>query len=128
MMYSVKKRANPFNRDESKFYATAEYSDEIDIGKLASEISKGCSLHTADIVAVIESFLDKIPEYLKNSNRVRLDDFAILKLSFSAKGQEDEKNVTSNDITEVRVLFQPCAKLRQKLTDVTYTKKKNAAV
>ncbi len=128
MMYSVKKRVNPLNRDESKFYATAEYSDEINIRKLAAEISKSCSLHTADIVAVIESFLDKIPEYLKNSNRIRLDDFAILKLSFSAKGQEEEKNVTSNDITDVRVLFQPCKKLREQLSDVTYTKKKNAAV
>ena len=75
-----------------------------------------------------QSFLDKIPEYLKNSNRIRLDDFAILKLSFSAKGQEEEKNVTSNDITDVRVLFQPCKKLREQLSDVTYTKKKNAAV
>lgn len=128
MMYSIKKRMNPLNRDESKFYATAEYSDEINIRKLAAEISKSCSLHPADIVAVIESFLDKIPEYLKNSNRIRLDDFAILKLSFSAKGQADEKNVTSNDITDVRVLFQPCKKLREQLADVTYTKKKNVAV
>ncbi len=128
MMYSVKKRTNPLNREESKFYASAEYSDEIDIRRLAEEISKGCSLHTADIVAVIESFLDKIPEYLKNSNRIRLDDFAILKLSFSAKGQQEEKNVSSNDITDVRVLFQPCTKLRQKLSDVTYTKKKSVVV
>lgn len=105
------------------YYATAEYSDEINIRKLAVEISKGCTLNVADILAVIESFLDKVPEYLKNSNRVRLDNFGILKLSFSAKGQEDEKNVTSNDITDVRVLFQPCSKLRNELSDVTYTKK-----
>lgn len=123
MMYSVKRRANPLNREESKYYATAEYSDEINIRKLAVEISKGCTLNVADILAVIESFLDKVPEYLKNSNRVRLDNFGILKLSFSAKGQEDEKNVTSNDITDVRVLFQPCSKLRKELSDVTYTKK-----
>lgn len=127
MMYSVKKRANPLKREESKFYATAEYSDEIDIRQLAAEISKSCSLHTADILAVIECFLDKIPEHLKNSNRIRLNDFAILKLSFSAKGQENEKDVTSNDITDVRVLFQPCSKLRKELSDVSYTRKKSAA-
>ncbi|HBP09244.1 HU family DNA-binding protein [Treponema sp. UBA6852] len=123
MMYSVKKRENPINREESKFYATAEYSDEINIRQLACEISKGCTLNPADIVAVIESFLDKVPHYLKNSNKVRLDNFGILKLSFRAKGQQVEKDVTSNDITNVRVLFQPSTKLKQELADITYTKK-----
>ncbi|WP_296662221.1 HU family DNA-binding protein [Treponema sp. UBA753] len=122
-MYSVKKRENPINREESKFYATAEYSDEINIRQLACEISKGCTLNPADIVAVIESFLDKVPHYLKNSNKVRLDNFGILKLSFRAKGQQVEKDVTSNDITNVRVLFQPSTKLKQELADITYTKK-----
>lgn len=123
MMYSVKKRENPINREESKFYATAEYSDEVNIRQLACEISKGCTLNPADIVAVIESFLDKVPHYLKNSNKVRLDNFGILKLSFRAKGQQVEKDVTSNDITNVRVLFQPSTKLKQELADITYTKK-----
>lgn len=90
---------------------------------MACEISKGCTLNPADIVAVIESFLDKVPHYLKNSNRVRLDNFGILKLSFRAKGQQVEKDVTSNDITNVRVLFQPSTKLKKELADITYTKK-----
>lgn len=75
-------------------------------------------------MAVIEAFLDKIPEYLKNSNRIRLNDFAILKLSFSANGQENEEAVSASDITDVRVLFQPCSKLKEALADVVFTKKK----
>lgn len=43
MLYSIKKRQNPLNRDaEQKYYATAEYGEEIDVNVLAKEISKSC--------------------------------------------------------------------------------------
>lgn len=124
MMYSVMKRQNPLKRDEdSKYYATAVYGDEIDVNDLAKEISKSCTLTSADIVAVIESFLDKIPQYLKTSNRIRLNKFGIFKLSFSSMGREDAKDVSPKDITGVRVLFKPSAELKKELSDVSYTRK-----
>lgn len=123
MQYSVVKRQNPLNREESKYYASAAYSEEIGVRQLAAEISKGCTLNTADIVAVIESFLDKMPLFLKNSNRIRLDNFGIFKLSLSSKGKDKEEDVSANDISTVHVLFTPSAKLKKELADVTYTKK-----
>ena len=90
MQYSIVKRQNPLNREESKYYASAAYSEEIGVRQLAAEISKGCTLNAADIVAVIESFLDKMPLFLKNSNRIRLDNFGIFKLSLSSKGKDKE--------------------------------------
>ncbi len=123
MMYSIAKRENPLNRADSKYYATAEYGEEIDIHQLAKDISKSCTLTPADIVAVIESFLDKMPQYLKNSNRIRLDNFGIFKLSFSSKGHEKQEDVSANDIIAPRVLFTPCAKLKKELSDVSYSKK-----
>ena len=36
MMYSVTKRQNPLNREaDSKYYASAEYGEEIDVNALA---------------------------------------------------------------------------------------------
>lgn len=124
MMYSVKKRQNPLDRkSDSKYYASPEYGEEIDISMLAKEISKNCTLTPADIVAVIESFLDKMPQYLKSSNRIRLDKFGIFKLSFSSQGRENEEDVSSADIKSPRVLFTPSAQLKRELSDITYTKK-----
>jgi len=72
MMYSVKQSQNPLDGEaDSKYYASAEYGEEIDVTKLAKEISKSCTLTPADVVAVIESFLDKMPEYLKSSNDIK---------------------------------------------------------
>ncbi|MBD5437636.1 MAG: HU family DNA-binding protein [Treponemataceae bacterium] len=124
MMYSITTRKNPLDRkSDSKYYAMAAYGEEIDVNDLAKEISKSCTLTPADIVAVIESFLDKMPQYLKNSNRIRLNKFGIFKLSFSSVGQERKEDVSSKDIKNVRVLFMPSAELKKELSDVGYTRK-----
>lgn len=123
MKYSITKRINPLKRDEVKFYATADYSDEIDIRMLAEEISKSCTLTVPDVVAVIESLLDKMPLYLKNSNKVRLGNFGIFKLSFSAEGQEKMEDVSAKDIKNLRVLFTPSTHLKKELSDVSYSKR-----
>ncbi|MBQ5569077.1 MAG: HU family DNA-binding protein [Treponema sp.] len=124
MMYSVTKRQNPLNREaDSKYCASAEYGEEIDVNALAKEISKSCTLTPADIVAVIESFLDKMPQYLKSSNRIRLNKFGIFKLSFSSIGHDKAEDVSSNDIKSLRVLFTPSAELKKELSDVSYTRK-----
>ena len=122
MMYSVTKRQNPLNREaDSKYYASAEYGEEIDVNALAKEIFKSCTLTPADVVAVIESFLDKMPQYLKSSNRIRLNKFGIFKLSFSSIGHKRAEDVNSNDIKNLRVLFTPSAELKKELSDVSYT-------
>ena len=123
-MYSITKCQNPLNREaDSKYYASAEYGEEIDVNALAKEISKSCTLTPADIVAVIESFLDKMPQYLKSSNRIRLNKFGIFKLSFSSVGHDKAEDVSSNDIKSLRVLFTPSAELKKELSDVSYTRK-----
>ena len=124
MMYSVTKRQNPLNREaDSKYYASAEYGEEIDVNALAREISKSCTLTPADIVAVIESFLDKMPQYLKSSNRIRLNKFGIFKLSFSSVVHEKAEDVSSNDIKNLHVLFTPSAELKKEMSSVSYTRK-----
>lgn len=116
------KETDPLNREtDSKYYASAEYGEEIDVNALAKEISKSCTLTPADVVAVIESFLDKMPQYLKSSNRIRLNKFRIFKLSFSSIGHKKAEDVSSNDIKNLRVLFTPSAELKKELSDVSYT-------
>ena len=123
-MYTTTKWQNPLDREaDSKYYASPVYGEEIDVNDLAKDISKTCTLTPADIVAVIESFLDKMPFYLKNSNRIRLNKLGIFKLSFSSNGHEKEEDVSSNDITNLRVLFTPSAQLKKELSDVSYTRK-----
>ncbi len=120
MKYRIVERANPLNRESSKYYCQPEYGTEINIRKLATEISKSCTLTTTDIIAVIESFLQNIPEHLKNGNRVRLDNFGIFKLSFGSKGQVLKDKVSAQDINTIKILFTPSSELRKEITNVTF--------
>ncbi len=65
-----------------------------------------------------------MPQYLKSSNRIRLNKFGIFKLSFSSIGHEKAEDVSSNDIKNLLVLFSPSAELKKELSDVSYTRKK----
>ena len=123
MNYSIKKRQNPLNREDSKFYATAAFGEVVDIQRITDDISKNCTLTPADILAVIQSLVDKLPDYLKNSNKIKLGNFGTFKLSFSSQGQIEEKNVSAKDIKNTRVLFTPSVELKHALSKVTFTKK-----
>lgn len=124
MQYAIRPRVNPMDLEAApKYYASPAYGEEIDVRTLANEISKSCTLTPADIVAVIESFLEKLPFYLKNSNKVRLDRFGIFKLSFSSEGKEKADEVTAKDIKKLKVVFTPSVELKQQLADVSFTKK-----
>lgn len=123
MKYSIQKRFNPLNREDVKFYATPEYGDVIDIQRITEDISKTCTLTPADILAVIQSLVDKLPEYLKDSKKIKLGNFGTFKLSFSSTGQLEEKDVSSKDIKKIRVLFRPSVELKHALSNTTFTKK-----
>lgn len=128
MNYNVIKRGNPQKRGEHKFYAAPEYGEIVNIRAIAEDISRSCSLTTSDVIGVVESLIEKLPTYLKNSNKVRLGDLGIMKLSFSSKGQEKAEDVSARDIEGVKILFIPGALLKRALTDVTFSKKGSASV
>lgn len=124
MKYTLRQRINPLDRTaEPKYYAAPKYGEEVDIRMLAEDISKSCTLTPADIRAVIESLIDRMPFYLKNSNKIRLDGLGIFKLSFSSEGKEKSEDVTAKDIKNLKVIFTPNNELRNALQDITFTKK-----
>lgn len=124
MEYSVVARENPLDRDAAaKFYPKPEWNQEITIRRLSEKIAKSCTLTPADVSAVLESFLSELPDYLMDGHPVRLGDFGILKLSFSATGQDQREKVSASDISNVRVLFRPSTRLKQELSKVSFTKR-----
>ena len=124
MQYTVVQRRNPQKPEEAKkFYPAPVYSGEITLRSLAEDISQTCTLTQADVSAVMESLLQKLPLLLAGGHSVRLGDFGIIKLSFSAKGKEKKEEVTAAEIKNTRVLFLPGVELKKRLQDISYTKK-----
>ena len=66
---------NTIFEEKIMYYAKAKHSGVVDIKRIANDISKYCTLTTPDIIAVLQSFLDKFPEYLMDSQKVNLTTF-----------------------------------------------------
>lgn len=123
MLYKTPLRANPLDRSQQKFYAAPSYTEDVNLNKVAQDISNTCTLTPADISAVLDSFLTVLPGYLENGHSVKMGDFGRFRLSFKSVGQEKEEDVSANDIVVARILFVPSTRLKEKLKSIRYSKR-----
>ncbi len=123
MLYKTTLRANPMDRSQKKFYASPSYTEDINLHKVAQDISNNCTLTPADISAVLDSFLEVLPGYLENGHSIKMGDFGRFRLSFRSLGQENEEDVSANDIGAARILFVPSTRLKGKLKSISYFKR-----
>ena len=119
----IDEKGNVVFEEYFKYYARANQTGMIDILKIAKDISSFCTLTTTDIVAVLQSFIERIPAYLMDSKSVNLKPFGIFKLALNSESQEKEEDVTAKTIKGVRVLFKPSVELKKIFNDVTFSKK-----
>lgn len=122
MKYRIVKRTNPLNKDEEKFYAAPQYTEELTVADLAKDISDACTLNATDVEAVLTSLERKLPMYLKNGFKIQLGNFGRVKLSFSSKGFEKAEDVDASCITRKRILFTPSAEFKREIEAASFSK------
>ena len=106
--YKAVPKRNPSKQDEApKFYAQVISSGDVSQRQLAKQVSAISTISTADTMAVIEAFLEVIPQALAEGKIVRLGDFGSFSLSASSEGAVDAKSLTLNQIRKVSVKFRP---------------------
>ena len=123
MTYSVVKRANPIDKSsEPLYYAQPVWSNEISLRTIAQQISKYSTLTLADVSAVLASFIEMLPMWLKEGHSIRLGDFGILRLTFKSDGKEKEEDVTGNSIKNVRVVLRGSSEFKNEFNDLHFEK------
>jgi len=120
-----RKRINPRDlKADGKFYPAPAYISEVNVNKLAEEISESTTLTATEVVGVIRSLLLTVPKYMMLGYKVRLDSFGVFKLGFknNCKGWEKPSQVTAGDIDDVKVIFSPESMLKDKLKKPEFVK------
>jgi predicted histone-like DNA-binding protein len=123
VQYVLNQRVNP--RDitaPKKYYAQAKSKNEQTTRQLATEISKRSGLSVPDVMAVIESFIDLIPEKIADGNIVRIGEFGSFNLSISSEGTERPEDFTASMIRSNSMNFRPGKIVQQVLNNVEYKK------
>ena len=89
MKYRIVQRINPLNKDETKFYAASQYTEELTVMDLAKDISDACTLNVTDVEAVLTSLVRKLPMYLKNGFKIQLGNLG--RVSFHSHQKDLQK-------------------------------------
>lgn len=89
------------------YYYTPQVDATISTKEIAKRISKECTVAYADVLAVLQALGEDIPEYLQNGAQVKLDGIGKFRLGLKQVSAADIKELTTSNITGVKVNFRP---------------------
>ena len=121
--YSVVPRRNPSEKGTPpKYYAQAQARGDVSIREMSERIQQTCTVHKADVQAVLLALEDTITDALKGGEIVRLGDLGTFQIGISSKGAETEEDYDASLIKKARINFRPGIALSGILTNLTYAK------
>ena len=127
--YSVVPRLNPRDKDASpKYYAQAQASGDVNIREMSERIQQSCTVHKADVHAVLVALEDTMIDALKGGEIVRLGDLGTFQIGVSGKGALTEDDYTPALIQKARINFRPGIALSGILTSLNFSKVAKKAV
>ena len=121
--FNITPRKDP--RDQTlppKYYARVKSSGRTDTHAVARRINSMSTVSSVDTRAVLEAFLQVVPDELAEGNIVELGDFGRFRVSVSSDGEEHAEDVSARNITDVRVIFSPGRRFAQLLNTVQFQK------
>ena len=121
--FNASPRKDPRNQaSQPKYYATIKSSGRANTNDIARSINNMSTVSSVDTAAVLEAFLQVVPDKLAEGNIVELGDFGTFRVSVSSDGQEHAEDLSARNITDVRVLFSPGKRFVQVLNTVQFQK------
>ena len=119
--YSVAPRINPREKDEApKYYGRVQANGDINIREMSERIQQACTVHKADVHAVLVALEDVIIDALKNGQIVRMGDLGTFQIGICSKGALTEEEYDVSLIQKARINFRPAIALSGFLTGLTF--------
>ena len=121
--YKPVPKKNPSQQAEpAKYYAQVVSNGDMTTRQLAKQISAISTVSAADTMAVIEAFLEVVPQALADGKIVRLGDFGSFSLAVNSEGAVDAPSLSKNQIKKVSVRFRPGKEFTAVINSVEFTK------
>ena len=94
--------------EKQNAFAISQYTDIMTIEKFAKHITSHGSVYSrADISAILYMAVDCMREMLLEGKKVRLGDLGDFSVLLTSKGAEDADKFTAQNITDVKVQWEP---------------------
>ena len=107
--------------EKQNAFAVAQYTGVMNIDKFARHISSHGSVYSrADIAAILYLTVDCMREQLLEGKKIRLGDLGDFSVSLSSKGVEDPNAFNAQNITGVKVIWEPGAEFKSLRDDAEF--------
>ena len=94
--------------EKQNAFAVSQYTDIMTIEKFAKHITSHGSVYSrADISAILYMAVDCMREMLLEGKKIRLGDLGDFSVLLTSKGAEDADKFTAQNITDVKVQWEP---------------------
>jgi len=111
--YSIAMLPNPMEKnDPHKAYAKAQINGEMSLKELSKEVSGKCTVHSADVSAVLIATVETMLAALKDGKQVDFGELGKFRLQICSKGAITAEDFTSDNITGVTIQFVPSEDLK----------------
>lgn len=121
--FKVISKVNPLKpKDPAKFYPTPVYNGTYSLNDVSKQIAKISTVSEIDVAAVLRGFISVFPDILEKGNRINLEGLGIYSLGFETSASEKEEDVTSKNVTKVKLKFSPEFKLKKSIESIQVEK------
>jgi predicted histone-like DNA-binding protein len=107
---------------EKKFYASIVRERQVPLRAFVEEISSLNTLNTADVLAVLESFLQLTTKHLSQGRSIDMGQLGIFSPSIQSTGELTAAAVDRQSITRFKVNFRPSGILKDRLATIKFEK------
>ena len=102
--YSIAMLPNPMEKnDPHKAYAKAQINGELSLKELSKEVSNKCTVHSADVSAVLIATVETMLAALRDGKQVDFGELGKFRLQITSKGAITAEDFTADNITGVTI-------------------------
>jgi len=128
MKYRLKKETKPTLSTYGKYKAVAVHPRTVESRQIVYEAAQRSGIQEADIKAVLSIVSGVVNEHLREGDKVRLDDWGMMKLEIESDKVDDPKDFRAKKhIRGVRIHFLPESRdgSQELYEDIAFEKDKN---
>ena len=108
MKYRLKKETKPTLPTFGKYKAVAVHYNTVESRQLIKEVARRMGGHPSNVLAVMSSLAEVVNDHLREGDRVRLEDWGMMKLEIESEKVDNLKDFKAKKhIRGVRLHFLP---------------------
>ena len=112
--YRISKRKNTIHTKQPENYMMQSiHTGEVNLERIAYEISNESTLSDTDIIAVLHALGTKVQFHLAEGKVVNLENLGRFKVGFQAPAQSKPEQLSPTQIKKFYINYQPSLKLKK---------------